>query len=88
MTKHELTKPMEKDEATLDVTTIKYIIARVIEKAKDDDIAGRDDFVMGKRLAYYEILDTIRNELVVNEQDLKEFGLDFNLEEKFLYTRA
>lgn len=68
----------------MDESTIKYIIARVIDNASDDDPKDRSEFTLGRRLAYYEILDTIKNELIVNEQDLKEFGLDFNLEEKFL----
>lgn len=68
----------------MDESTIKYIIARVIDNASDDEPKDRSEFTLGRRLAYYEILDTIKNELIVNEQDLKEFGLDFNLEEKFL----
>lgn len=68
----------------MDESTIKYIIARVIDNASDDDPKDRSEFTLGRRLAYYEILDTIKNELIVNEQELKEFGLDFNLEEKFL----
>ena len=34
----------------------------------------------GRRLAYYEMLDILRTELDVRGQDLKEFGLDTNLE--------
>ncbi|MBQ4640941.1 MAG: transposase [Clostridia bacterium] len=68
----------------LSVNTIKYIIARVIDNANDEDPKDRSEFTMGRRLAYYEILDTIKNELIAHEQDLGEFGLDFNLEERFL----
>lgn len=63
---------------------IKYIIARVLDNANDameeckDN--GTDAFYSGKRLAYYEVLDTIKNELIVRGQDLKEFGLDIDLE--------
>ena len=67
---------------------VKYIIARVIDNANDALEEAKknkdDDFYKGKKLAYYEILDTIKNELDINEQDLKEFGLDENLERKFL----
>ena len=41
-------------------------------------------FYDGKALAYYEMLDIIKAELDIREQDLKEFGLDVNLEEKLL----
>ena len=41
-------------------------------------------FYDGKALAYYEMLDIIKAELDIREQDLKEFGLDVSLEEKLL----
>lgn len=64
--------------------TIKYIISRVLDNANDAfkefEKAPNDAFYSGKRLAYYEILDTIKNELIVRGQDLKEFGLDADLD--------
>ena len=42
-----------------------------------------DAFYKGKKLAYYEILDTIKNDLDIDDQDLKAFGLDVNLEKLF-----
>ena len=67
---------------------IKFIISRVIENANDTIEEAQqnpnDDFNKGRNLAYYEILDTIKSELTAQEQDLKEFGLDVNLEESFL----
>ena len=67
---------------------IKIIIARVIDNAGDALEEARenegDDFYKGKKLAYYEILDTIKNELDIRDRDLKEFGLDMNLEAAFL----
>lgn len=68
--------------------TIKYIISRVIDNANDaleESKANKGDaFYAGKSLAYYEILDTIKNELEARDQDLKEFGLDVDLEKNFL----
>jgi hypothetical protein len=67
---------------------IKYIVARVLDNANDAFEEANenkdDDFYKGKKLAYYEILDTIKNELKARGQELKEFGLDFNLEAKLL----
>lgn len=67
---------------------IKYIVARVLDNANDafEEAAENknDDFYKGKKLAYYEILDTIKNELKARGQDLKEFGLDIDLEKKIL----
>ena len=63
---------------------LQYIIARVIDNAndavKDSKENPKSDFIDGKKLAYYEVLDTIKNELDVSEQDMKEFGLNFPLE--------
>lgn len=67
---------------------IKFIISRVIDNANDaieEAKQNKDaEFNSGKIFAYYEILDTIKNELIVREQDLKDFGLDIDLERKFL----
>lgn len=67
---------------------IKYIVARVLDNAneafEEAESDKDDDFYKGKKLAYYEILDTIKNELKARGQNLKEFGLDINLEKKFL----
>lgn len=64
---------------------LKFIIARVIDNAndavKESKSEPNDAFIDGKKTAYYEVLDTIKNELDVSEQDLKEYGLDFTLEE-------
>lgn len=68
--------------------TIKFIISRVIENANDaleeSKQNPKDDFYKGRKLAYYEILDTIKNELEAKDADLKEFGLDIDLEKTFL----
>lgn len=67
--------------------TIKHIIARVIDNANDaleEERKNKNDaFYKGKKLAYYEILDTIKNDLDIDDQDLKAFGLDVNLEKIF-----
>ncbi len=60
---------------------VKYIVSRLVDNAKDAAKEQNSDFVNGKRLAYYEMLDTVKNELFANDCDLKEFGLDLNLEE-------
>ena len=67
--------------------TIKHIIARVIDNANDaleEERKNKNDaFYKGKKLSYYEILDTIKNDLDIDDQDLKAFGLDVNLEKMF-----
>lgn len=66
---------------------IEYILSRIVEKANDsveESEENNDDFNKGRKLAYYEILDTIKNELLARDKDLKDFGLDIDLEKIFL----
>lgn len=64
---------------------IEYIISRLLDNANDtleeSKTKTEDDFLSGKRLAYYEMLDIIKNELIVRDIDLKKYGLDINLEQ-------
>ena len=59
-----------------------FIISRVLDNAKDaieeSKDSPNDEFVQGKRLAYYEILDTIRNELIIRDADLKSMLLELD----------
>lgn len=65
--------------------TIKFIVSRVIDNANEalKEENSNDDFYKGRKLAYYEVLDTIKSELMANNQDLKEYGLDIDLEKTF-----
>lgn len=67
---------------------MKYIISRIIGNANDALGESRsnpsDKFADGRSLAYYEVLDVIKSELEAHGHDLKEFGLDVNLEKEFL----
>ena len=70
--------------------SLKYLIAKLIEDADDvkaefENIQNKDEklFLEGKRLAYYEMLLTIHNELDIEDQDLAEFGLNINLEKEY-----
>ena len=70
--------------------SLKYLIAKLIEDADDvkaefENIQNIDEklFLEGKRLAYYEMLLTIQNELDIEDQDLAEFGLNINLEKEY-----
>ena len=71
-------------EELLSKEGLQYIVARLLDNAhdavKETEEKGDSEFLSGKRLAYYEMLDTIKNDLIVREADLDEFGLDFLLE--------
>ncbi len=63
---------------------IKYIVARLIERgleAREEYYADKTDMLQaGRHLAYYEMLDILQSEILIHDQDLKEFVLDINLE--------
>ena len=65
----------------------KFIIARLIDHANDaiheEKQHPGDSFYGGQRLAYYQVLNTIKNELDAHDENLEEYGLDINLEEAF-----
>ena len=64
--------------------SLKYVIARLVENAndavKESEIDKGDMFNQGRRLAYYEMLDILKSELDVRDTDLKELGLDFDID--------
>ncbi|MCI8387036.1 MAG: transposase [Clostridiales bacterium] len=62
---------------------LEFIVERVIKNAEyaaEDYKNEKNEFNDGRKLAYYEILDTIRNELEAREIDLSSFGLGIVLE--------
>lgn len=69
-------------------SALQYILSRMLDNANDTmkELKNnpKDLFYQGKKLAYYEMIDTIKNELEAHNQDLKEYGLDFDLEDKLL----
>lgn len=64
-----------------------YIVSLLVRNANDSIEECReskhDFFEEGRKQAYYEVLDTIKNQLIVAEYNLEDCGLDFNLEEKY-----
>ncbi|MFV0558879.1 MAG: hypothetical protein ACK5MW_09650 [Enterococcus sp.] len=68
--------------------TIKFLISRLLDNAKEtvEESKGKtgDAFYDGKKLAYYEILDTLQSELLAHDESLEDFGLDKDLLKEFL----
>ena len=66
---------------------VKYIIGRVIKNAEEAMVERKQDpenaFLHGRAQAFYETLDIIKSELTVREEDLKEYGLDVQLEKLY-----
>lgn len=66
---------------------VKFIVGRVIENAndamKEREKDPKNEYLAGKVQAFYETLDIIKNELSARDEDLKEYGLDIPLEQKY-----
>ena len=66
---------------------VRCFISRLLERSKETIEESRreedDKFQAGRHLAYYEVMDILKSELEVHDADLKEFGLDINLEQLF-----
>ena len=65
----------------LSTSELEFIVSRILDNA-NDALSNNDDseFEQGKRLAYYEVLDTIKNKLIAKGINTKDFGLDVDLE--------
>lgn len=64
-----------------------HIIKRLMSNADDaleDDKQYNDEFSKGKRIAYYEVLDTIRNDLIIAGCDLQKYDLNIDLDKKYI----
>lgn len=63
---------------------LKYVVARLLDNARDikeqREKFGKDDFSDGQLSATYAMLDTMKSQLIIDDIDLKEFGLDIDLE--------
>lgn len=65
-----------------------YMIGRLIECAdeavKDAAAKPEDRFLDGVKLAYYMVLDSIKNDLDTIDYDLSSCGLDIDLDKVYL----
>ena len=65
-----------------------HIVERLLRNAddalKEFDQNKDDEFYQGRRLAYWEVLDTLKSELMVADYDLKASGLDIDVDAKYM----
>ena len=65
-----------------------YIIERILLNAYDSinecKKNNHQDYYVGHKIANYEVLDIIKNELIARGENLDEYGLNINLEEFLL----
>ena len=53
--------------------TLGYIISRIQERYDESLSEGDDDFNNGRKIAFYEVLDILKNDLDVRGYSLEEF---------------
>lgn len=69
----------------LNIYGLRYMIARLLENAQEA-IEERsknphDVFIQGRCLAYYEMFDILKSELMVRDVDLEAFGLNVDIDQ-------
>ena len=70
----------------LNFDEMRYVIYRVMKhgyESIDEAKADPCEFNEGRKLAYWEVLDTIYNQLDIYEQDPKDFGYPDDWEKPF-----
>lgn len=64
---------------------MQFVIERAVKCALEicDEAKRKTDseFEQGRRMASYEIIDTIKNQLEVYEQNLNDYAIDFRVED-------
>ena len=74
--------------SNLTAESLRFIIARLIANADESIRESRENradlFKSGRSEAYYEMLDTLKSELSVRDEDLAEYGLNVDLEQRYI----
>lgn len=69
----------QKDEYLLNLDALAYILSLIQDNAREAYAEAmqdkKDDFKSGRLLAYYEVLDTIQNQLTTRGVNLQDLGL-------------
>ena len=59
---------------------VRCILEQALCAVSDARQNSRDAFKDGRALAYYEVLDTVKNQLEIYDSDANDFGLGMNLD--------
>ena len=74
--------------SNLTADSLRFIIARLIQNADESIRESRENredlFKSGRSEAYYEMLDTLKSELGVRDEDLAQYGLNVDLEQRYI----
>mgnify|MGYP000958893094 FL=1 len=75
----EMRETQELADAALKVA-VRSILEQALCAVSDAMQNPRDAFKDGRALAYYEVLDTVKNQLEIYDSDANDFGLGMNLD--------
>lgn len=79
---------VREDNPTLNKAVIKNLINKIIDFFNKDCMEDRGSYtksqIHGFAFTYYCLMDIIENELDYRLQDLNEYGINFDIEKKFL----
>ena len=69
---------------------LKATIERLIENA-DEAVAEAkthrgDEYYSTRQIVYYEVLDTIKDDIIMGDLDPADFGLGMDLEKRYLQS--
>lgn len=59
---------------------VRCILEQALRAVSDARQNPQDAFKDGRALAYYEVLDTVKNQLEIYDSDANDFGLGMNLD--------
>ncbi|WP_449147951.1 transposase [Stomatobaculum sp.] len=59
---------------------VRCILEQALRAVSETRQNPRDAFKDGRALAYYEVLDTVKNQLEIYDSDANDFGLGMNLD--------
>lgn len=67
-------------------TTIGKLIENADEALDEAKAHSNDEYYEAKKAAYYEVLDTIKNDIIIGDLDPADYGLGMNLEKRYLQS--
>ena len=64
--------------------TIERLIENADEAVEEAKVHCGDDYYSTRRLVYYEVLDTIKDDIIMGDLDPADYGLGMDLEKRYL----
>ncbi len=66
--------------------TIERLIENADEAVEEAKAHRGDDYYSTRQIIYYEVLDTIKDDIIMGDLDPADYGLGMNLEKRYLQS--